>query len=124
MNIRELMVQEVTSCSPDTDPETAGRMMWDHNCGAIPLLDNEDRPIGLVTDRDIAMSAVLNHKPLWEISTRDVIGTREVFTCNIHDDIQSALSVMQELDREYSGRFRLGYPVIESGTCRLVAQVA
>jgi CBS domain-containing protein len=95
MNIRELMVKEVTSCSPDTDLETAGRMMWDHNCGAIPVLDNEDHPIGVVTDRDIAMSAVLNHKPLWEISARDVIGTREVFTCNIDDDIQSALSMMQ-----------------------------
>jgi CBS domain-containing protein len=95
MNITELMVKDVTSCNPDTDLETAGRMMWDHNCGAIPVLDNEGHPIGMVTDRDIAMSAVLNHKPLWEISSRDVIGTREVFTCHMDDDIQSALSLMQ-----------------------------
>ncbi len=95
MLIRDLMVKEVTSCCPDTNLEAAGRMMWDHNCGAIPVLDNEDHPIGVVTDRDIAMSAVLNHKPLWDITTRDVISSREIFTCNMDDDIQSALTTMQ-----------------------------
>lgn len=95
MIIRDLMVKEVVSCSPDTNLDAAGRMMWDHNCGAIPILDDEDHPIGLVTDRDIAMSAVLNHKPLWDITTRDVIGNREMYTCNTDDDIHSALSIMQ-----------------------------
>jgi len=95
MIIRDLMVKEATSCCPDTNLEAAGRMMWDHNCGAIPVLDNEDHPIGVITDRDIAMSAVLNHKPLWDITARDVISNREVFLCDVEDDVQSVLATMR-----------------------------
>jgi CBS domain-containing protein len=89
------MVKEATSCCPDTNLEAAGRMMWDHNCGAIPVLDNENHPIGVITDRDIAMSAVLNHKPLWDITARDVISNREVFLCEVDDDVQSVLATMR-----------------------------
>lgn len=95
MKIRDLMVQEVTACTPHTNLEVAGQMMWDHDCGAIPVLDDDGHPIGIVTDRDIAMSAVLNHKPLWDITTGEVTGKREVVTCHVDDDIHKALTAMQ-----------------------------
>jgi CBS domain-containing protein len=95
MKLKTLMVKEVIACAPHTNLEEAGRLMWDHDCGAIPVLDDEGHPVGIVTDRDIAMSAVLNHKPLWDISAGEVIGSREVFTCHANDDIQAALAVMQ-----------------------------
>lgn len=95
MKLRELMIKEVVSCTPDTNLEAAGQMMWDHECGAIPVLDDGGHPVGIVTDRDIAMSAVLNHKPLWDIRAGEVIGNRELHTCHLDDDVQIALSTMQ-----------------------------
>lgn len=95
MKLKDLMVKDVKSCAPHTTLEAAGQMMWDHDCGALPVLDDDGHPIGIVTDRDIAMSAVLNHKPLWDISAGDVTGGREVHTCHLNDDIQTALAVMQ-----------------------------
>lgn len=95
MNIKDLMVKKVTSCTPETNLEVAGQLMWDQDCGAIPVLDDDNHPIGILTDRDIAMSAVLNHKPLWDITAHDVTGNREIFTCHMDEDIKSALTTMQ-----------------------------
>jgi CBS domain-containing protein len=95
MKLRDLMVKQVTSCTPRTNLEIAGQMMWDHDCGAIPVLDEEDHPVGIVTDRDIAMSAVLNHKPLWDITAGEVTGSRDLHTCRVDDDLQKALDIMQ-----------------------------
>ena len=95
MKLRDLMTVDVSCCTPETNLEAAGQMMWDKDCGAIPVLDTDDRPVGMITDRDIAMSAVLNHKPLWDITAGEVTANRGVFACNMDEDIQTALSSMQ-----------------------------
>jgi CBS domain-containing protein len=94
MKLTELMEKEVTTCTPQTNLEAAGQLMWDRDCGAIPVLDFAGHPIGIITDRDIAMSAVLNHKPLWDITAGEVTAGRELYTCHMGDDVQKALSAM------------------------------
>lgn len=94
MKLRELMEKKVTTCTPQANLETIGQLMWDHDCGAIPVLDFAAHPVGIVTDRDIAMSAVLNHKPLWDITAGEVTGSRELYTCHVDDDVQKALNAM------------------------------
>ena len=95
MNVTDIMVSDVRSCGPDTNLESAAMMMWDNDCGSLPIIDDGGNPIGIITDRDIAMASALNHKALWDISTREVMGDRPLFTCNLDDDIKSALKLMQ-----------------------------
>ncbi len=95
MNVAEVMEKQVSTCSPQTDLETVAKTMWDGDCGAIPVVDEAGRPVGMVTDRDIAMGAALNHKPLWEMRTRDITNDREVFTCGARDDVHRALAIMK-----------------------------
>ena len=95
MIVKEFMVNNVWTCGPDTNLEAAAMMMWDHDCGSIPVVDHDGHPIGIITDRDIAMASALNHKALWDISAKEVMNGRPVFTCKSDDDIKAALRQMQ-----------------------------
>lgn len=95
MKVMDIMVHDVKSCDPDTNLESVAMMMWNNDCGSIPVLNNEGNPVGLITDRDIAMASALNHKALWDITTKEVMNTRPVYTCRSGDDIKSAIKLMQ-----------------------------
>ncbi|KPP98890.1 CBS domain-containing protein [Marinobacter sp. HL-58] len=96
MLVKDAMISEVVSCTPESSLQEIATLMWDNDCGAVPITDDEQRPVGIVTDRDIAMAAALEHKPLWDIRAEQVSNGKEVFCCGPDDDIQEALGVMEQ----------------------------
>ena len=53
MKVKEIMTTNPTCCTADTTLKEVAKMMLDHDCGEIPVVDNKNRPIGVITDRDI-----------------------------------------------------------------------
>lgn len=51
--------------------------------------------MGIITDRDIAMGAALQHRLLWEIRGEEITRGRELICCHPDDSIQSALELME-----------------------------
>lgn len=96
MKVKEAMVSEVFSCQADTSLEFVALAMWNNDCGCIPVVDQEKKPIGIVTDRDIVMSSALQHKPLWDTRVADIIQSHSVFNCNADDNISDALEMMRQ----------------------------
>lgn len=94
MNVSEAMGTDVKACGTDTSLESAAMMMWDNDCGFLPVLDHLGKPVGVITDRDIAMSAALNHKPLWELTAGEIISGQTVHLCDMDEDVRSALKTM------------------------------
>ena len=94
MNVQDLMSANLRTCGPDDSLESIGKTMWDSNVGAIPIVDVDHAPVGIVTDRDIAMCSALSHRPLWELTARDVIGEQQVHACRIEEDVKAALKIM------------------------------
>lgn len=64
MNVSEWMTLGVVSCCKGDSLERAAQIMWDHDCGSVPVVDDEGRVEGVVTDRDVAMSAYTNGRGL------------------------------------------------------------
>lgn len=95
MHVSEIMHSPAECCCPETNLDTVAKLMWDHDCGAIPVVDDSNKPIGILTDRDIAMGSTLNHKPLWEIRSKEITNNRPLYTCNYNDDIRLALETME-----------------------------
>src|SRR3954447_6031545 len=59
MKLEELMRRDPQCCTPKTSIQEAAQMMVDCDCGAIPVVEEKgQRPIGIITDRDIACRAV------------------------------------------------------------------
>jgi CBS domain-containing protein len=59
MNVSDVMTPNPACCTPGTNLQEVALMMQEHDCGAIPVLDEETgKPVGIVTDRDIVIRAV------------------------------------------------------------------
>src|SRR5712692_6711692 len=59
---RNVMTPNPACCRPHTMLDQVAKMMVQYNCGEIPVLDVTDRPIGVVTDRDIVCRVVAEGK--------------------------------------------------------------
>lgn len=56
--VSTVMTANPASCRSDTPLSQVAQMMIDHDCGQIPVVDGDNRPVGVVTDRDIAVRVV------------------------------------------------------------------
>ncbi|MGH7458687.1 MAG: CBS domain-containing protein [Longimicrobiaceae bacterium] len=93
MRVREVMTETPATCTPDDTVQHAADLMKEHNCGAIPVAEG-DRPVGVITDRDIAVRAVAQGKGPGT-SVREAM-TSHVVTCSPDDDVSVAERLMAE----------------------------
>jgi CBS domain-containing protein len=95
MKIREIMTADVQVCQPDTDLGKVASMMWDRDCGIVPVVGPSGAVIGLVTDRDICIAAATRGLPPERISAAQAMG-HPVRACFPDDSVQAVLATMKE----------------------------
>lgn len=54
---RDLMTRNVVTCKRFERLSDAAQRMWEHDLGALPVVDDDDKPVGMLTDRDVCMAA-------------------------------------------------------------------
>jgi len=95
MQVREVMNPNAEACGPADNLSTAAGIMWRHNCGVVPVVDEGQRVTGVITDRDICMAVATRGRLAAQIAVAEVQSGR-VFTCSPDDDVRAALRVMEE----------------------------
>lgn len=97
MRVESLMMKEVRSVFPNDPLREAARVMWERDCGFVPVVrDPESRDIvGVLTDRDICMASYTRDQPLAEISVESVM-SRAVRICKPEDRLEAAEEIMRE----------------------------
>jgi len=95
MKIEDVMTRRVVAARADTDLAHVARLMWDNDCGCVPVVDAEDKVVGLVTDRDVAMSAHFQGRSLRELFAGACMAA-ELATCRPKDDAEDVLKLMGE----------------------------
>jgi CBS domain-containing protein len=93
MQVRELMTQDVEIIRPDDTLQTAARMMADIDAGILPVGEN-DRLVGMITDRDITVRATAMGEDPKTTRVRDAM-TRDVLCCHEDDDVREATRLME-----------------------------
>jgi len=93
MKVQDLMTSPAHSCSPDASLVVAARTMGDYGCGALPVLDESGRPVGIVTDRDVCMAVARMNRFPSAISVREVM-TPNPLTCAPGSEIGDVLNLM------------------------------
>ncbi len=86
MLAKECMTNSVTLIDADSSIAEAARKMKDGDFGAIPVQENE-RLVGMITDRDIAVRAVALSKDPQKTKVRDVM-SKGILYCFENDDIE------------------------------------
>lgn len=95
MKVGDLMTPEVRIVGPGDTVRDAARMMARHDCGVLPVGDN-DRLLGMITDRDIAVRCVAEGLDPTTCTVRDCM-TPEVKYCYDDEDVAHIADNMAEL---------------------------
>lgn len=86
MKISKLMTKDVYTCRTIDTLDTAAQLMWDHDIGALPVVDEHGRVVGMLTDRDALMAAYTRGEPLRAITVASTMSAHP-FTCSQDDDL-------------------------------------
>jgi CBS domain-containing protein len=93
MKVREMMHKGVEWVSPDTPVTVLAQKMLRHDIGAIPVGEN-DRLIGMVTDRDITLRGVAAGKDITKLTAIDVM-TKGMIWCRDSGEVNDAARIME-----------------------------
>jgi len=94
MKVKDVMHTGVTWVKPGTPVRELAKTMRERDIGAIPVGEN-DRLIGMVTDRDITCRGLADGLKIESLTARDVM-TKPIYYCKSDEDIGDALRLMEK----------------------------
>jgi CBS domain-containing protein len=88
MRVETLMTKQVISCGPEDTLERAAQLMWEGDCGCLPVCaeSGASHVVGVITDRDICMSAMFQARSLRDLRVSDAMA-KQLLTCKPSDSI-------------------------------------
>lgn len=114
MRVQEVMTANPACCTPDATLQEVARLMAEHDCGEIPVIQNR-KPVGVVTDRDIAIRVVAKGRNPLQMTARDCMSS-PVVTVKPTTDLDECCHTMEEK------QIRRVPVVDDSGICGIVSQ--
>lgn len=94
MKVRDLMTSDVRTCRSETNLAEVVRDMFEGDCGALPVVSDDGRVAGIITDRDICIAVATRGRSADRIAVREV-ARDHVYTCVPDDDASAALQMMK-----------------------------
>lgn len=118
MQVREVMSVNPSCCTQDTSLQEVARLMIENDCGCIPVVDSQSnkKPVGTITDRDIAIRAVAAGQNPVTTKASEIMSI-DIATIKPTQSLEECLKAMEEKD------IRRILVVDENGSCcGIVAQ--
>lgn len=97
MKVKDIMTKNPACATPTTSLRETAKMMVDNDCGCIPVIeDNENqKPVGMITDRDITIRTVADGKNPLEMTVSDVMSSN-VITVSDDSTVEECCQLMEE----------------------------
>lgn len=95
MMIKQIMSQPVTVCRVTDTVNHAAKLMWERDCGVIPVVDESGRAVAMLTDRDVCIAAYTQGKPLSQIDVSSAM-SKGLYACSPEDSLTVVEQRMQE----------------------------
>src|ERR1043165_1092223 len=92
---RDVMTVNPALCKPETSLDEVAKLMVQHDCGEIPVVDSAEQVVGVVTDRDIVCRVVADGKNPSAYPAEHCMTTRVV---TVHEDmpVREVLTAMEK----------------------------
>jgi CBS domain-containing protein len=94
MKVKDIMTTSTYSVKATQYLNDAAHLMWEFDCGCMPVSDEDECITGVVTDRDICMAAYTNGLTL-EVMPVSTAMSAVVYSCSEEDDIENAEDIMR-----------------------------
>jgi CBS domain-containing protein len=95
MKVVDVMMRTAASCSREMNLGAAVEILWNRNCGILPVVDAEQKVIGVITDRDVCIALGTRNRLPGEITVGE-LASGKLCACRPQDDIRSALALIAE----------------------------
>lgn len=95
MKVGDVMTKTPAYCNPETNLAAAAEILWNRNCGVLPIVDSNEKLVGVVTDRDMCVALGTRNRLPSEITVKDVT-SGNIVACKPDDDLRRALASMAE----------------------------
>ena len=88
------LMRSAQSCRPNDSLSDAARLMWELDCGAVPVVNDAGSVVGVITDRDICMAAYTRGQPLSASTVESAMAT-DVVTASPRAALETIASLMR-----------------------------
>lgn len=95
MSLVHLMTKEITSLPETATALDAAKYMTDMNVGSVIITDEKNKPVGIITDRDITTKIVATEKDPKTVKLKDIMCS-PVVTIHVGKDLIDATKLMGE----------------------------
>jgi CBS domain-containing protein len=95
LKIEALMTQNPKCCGPNDTLNLAAQLLWENDCGSLPVVDEKRWPIAVITDRDICMCAYTRGLPLAALPVSTAM-SRTLVSCSTAESLVTAEKRMRQ----------------------------
>ena len=95
MKVKDCMCNQVTYVKPDCSVEDCAKLMCNNHIGCVPVCDNTNQVVGLITDRDILLRTIGCGKDAKGVPVSEVM-TCNVCSCTPEVDVTEAEKLMSQ----------------------------
>jgi CBS domain-containing protein len=95
MKVKEVMTPDAKAIWITESLADAAKEMWENNCGALPIIKDGRKVVGMLTDRDICMGAAMRDRSASHISVEEIMNG-VVYAAKPEEDVEHALQTMRE----------------------------
>lgn len=96
MQVKQIMTSDVATCRPDTNLAGIAKLMWDRDCGFVPVVDAAGKVAGVITDRDICIASATRRLLPEQITAAQAMRRPPIQTTQPEDPIEKALGTMKQ----------------------------
>jgi len=96
MNVLDVMTREPSAVRMVDRLDQVARILWEQDCGFVPVVDAANELVGVVTDRDLCMASYTQNKPVANVPVLGAMA-REVAVCHPDDSLTSAMELMAKV---------------------------
>jgi CBS domain-containing protein len=95
MRVVDIMMGTPYYCRPEMNLGSATELMWRGDCGFLPVIGNDGKVVGVITDRDICVALGTRGRPSGDVTVAEAM-SRKAYFCAPDDDVHIALRAMRE----------------------------
>lgn len=96
MQVKQIMTTEVAAARLDTNLAAISKLMWDRDCGFVPIVDEAGKVAGVITDRDICIASATRRLPPEQITAAQAMRRAPIQTSQPEETIEKALATMKQ----------------------------
>ncbi len=95
MKVSEVMTKAPAYCSAGATLAAAAEIMWNRNCGFLPVVSPQQRVVGVITDRDMCIAMATRNRLPSQVTVQE-ISSVVIHSCQPDEDIQAAMKTMAD----------------------------